>query len=294
MTKIIESLSEISDQYDAVFCDLWGCLHNGVRPFAAAVAALEAFRAKGGTVVLLTNSPRPTSGVIEQLDQLGVARDVYQAVASSGDAAIDALASGMFGKKVFHIGPARDAGFFAAVSDDEFYGGQNIERVPMEDAEGIVCTGLFDDNTETPADYREIILYGMNKGLKMLCANPDIFVDRGEQRIYCAGAIAQAYEEAGGDARYFGKPHAPVYELARRRLEDARGERVADDRILCIGDGVNTDVAGGIGEGMDTLFITGGLAATETGTDTQPDPQKLDAFLAERKLSPTAAMGFLR
>ena len=294
MTKIIESLSEISDQYDAVFCDLWGCLHNGVRPFAAAVAALEAFRAKGGTVVLLTNSPRPTSGVIEQLDQLGVARDLYQAVASSGDAAIDALASGMFGKKVFHIGPARDAGFFAAVSDDEFYGGQNIERVPMEDAEGIVCTGLFDDNTETPADYREIILYGMNKGLKMLCANPDIFVDRGEQRIYCAGAIAQAYEEAGGDARYFGKPHAPVYELARRRLEDARGERVADDRILCIGDGVNTDVAGGIGEGMDTLFITGGLAATETGTDTQPDPQKLDAFLAERKLSPTAAMGFLR
>lgn len=294
MTQIIENLSEISSRYDAVFCDLWGCLHNGVRPFEAAVAALEAFRQTGGTVVLLTNSPRPRSGVIAQLDELGVSRDLYQAVASSGDAAIDALASGIFGKKVYHIGPARDAGFFAAVSDDEFYGGQDIERVSMEEAEGIVCTGLFDDNTETPADYREVILYGMNKGLKMLCANPDIFVDRGEQRIYCAGAIAQAYQEAGGDARYFGKPHAPVYQLARRRLEEARGEVVSDDRILCIGDGINTDVAGGVGESIDTLFITGGLAATETGTVTQPDPAKLELFLKERQLSPTASMGFLR
>lgn len=294
MTQIIENLSEISDRYQAVFCDLWGCLHNGVRPFEAAVAALEGFRDGGGTVVLLTNSPRPTPGVIEQLDGLGVSRDLYHAVASSGDAAIDALASGMFGRKVFHIGPARDDGFFAAVSDEEFYHGQDIERVAMEDAEDIVCTGLFDDETETPADYREIILYGQNKGLKMLCANPDIFVDRGETRIYCAGAIAQAYEEAGGDARYFGKPHAPVYQLARRRLEAARGEPVSDDRILCIGDGINTDIAGGMGEGMDTLFITGGLAAEDTGTVTQPDPDKLAAFLRARKLTPTAAMGFLR
>ena len=294
MTRIIENLGEIAANYDAVFCDLWGCLHNGVRPFPEAVAALEAFRDAGGTVVLLTNSPRPSSGVVEQLDDLGVARDLYQAVASSGDAAIDALASGLFGREVFHIGPARDDGFFAAVSDEEFYAGQDIVRVKMEEAEGIVCTGLFDDETETPEDYREIVLYGVNKGLKMLCANPDIMVDRGDKRIYCAGAIAKAYEEAGGDARYFGKPHAPVYQLARRRLEAERGESVADDRILCIGDGIATDIAGGVGEGLDTLFVTGGLAAEETGTDRQPDAARLEAFLKGHRLSPTAAIGFLR
>ncbi|WP_316015200.1 TIGR01459 family HAD-type hydrolase [Roseobacter sp. HKCCA0434] len=285
MTRIIESLSEIAPQYDALFCDLWGCLHNGVRPFDEAVAALRDFGAAGGTVVLLTNSPRPTPSVIEQLDGMGVPRDLYHAVASSGDAARDALASGMFGEKVYHIGPERDLGFFD---------GMPVERVPLTEAEGIVCTGLNDDSTETPDDYRDVILYGQTHGLKMLNANPDIFVDRGDQRIYCAGAIAQAYEAAGGEAMAFGKPHAPIYVLARRKLAEARGEDVSDGRILCVGDGIATDIAGGVGEGFDTLFVTGGLAAEETRTDRQPDPGKLEAFLGKHDLSPTAAIGKLR
>ncbi|RED17930.1 TIGR01459 family HAD-type hydrolase [Pontivivens insulae] len=294
MTRIIENLDEIAMNYDAVFCDLWGCLHNGVRPFEEAVAALTQFRDGGGTVLLLTNSPRPSAHVVTQLDEIGVARDLYQGVTSSGDAAVDALASGAFGSKVYHLGPGRDEPFFTAVAEDDFYEGTTVERVPLEKAESIVCTGLFDDNTETPDDYRETILYGVTKGLKMLVANPDVIVDRGDKRIYCAGAIGQAYAEAGGDAQAFGKPHAPIYALARRKLTEIRGNSVDDDRILCIGDGINTDIAGGVGEGLDTLFITGGLAAEETATTRQPDPDKLDRFLKAARLSPTAAIGYLR
>lgn len=294
MTRIIETLDEIAMNYDAVFCDLWGCLHNGKRAYPEAVAALERFRDGGGTVVLLTNSPRPSEHVVTQLDELSVPRDLYQAVTSSGDAAVDALASGAFGSKVYHLGPKRDEPFFAAVSEDDFYRGTDVERVPLDEAESIVCTGLFDDETETPEDYRETILYGVTKGLKMLVANPDIIVDRGDKRIYCAGAIGQAYAEAGGNAQAFGKPHAPIYALARRKLEKLREETVENDRILCIGDGIATDIAGGVGEGMDTLFVTGGLAAEETGTQNQPDPLRLKTYLNGHRLSPTAAIGFLR
>ncbi|MEL6126745.1 MAG: TIGR01459 family HAD-type hydrolase [Pseudomonadota bacterium] len=291
---IIDRLDDIAHRYDAVFCDLWGCLHNGVRPFPDAVEALEQFRDGGGIVLLLTNSPRPAASVVEQLDGIGVDRALYSAVASSGDAAQAALASGMFGRMVYHLGPTRDEGFFASVPDNEFYDGIDIERVPLDEAESIVCTGLFDDETETPDDYRETFLYAANEGLKLLCANPDMMVDRGDKRIYCAGALAKAYTEAGGESHYFGKPHAPIYQLARRRLEDAAGRAIADDRILCIGDGIATDIQGGVGEGLDTLFITGGLAREATRTEDQPDADALRGFLEEARLSPTASMGFLR
>ncbi|MBB5514093.1 HAD superfamily hydrolase (TIGR01459 family) [Rubricella aquisinus] len=293
MTRILSSLSEVALQYDAVFCDLWGCLHNGVRPFPEAVAALEAFRDGGGIVVLLTNSPRPSDGVYQQLDAMGVDRALYQAVASSGDAALAALAAGAFGRKVWHIGPDRDESFFQTLARS--YPEANITRVPRNEAEGIVCTGLYDDDTETPEDYREEILFGVNEGLKMLCANPDIFVDKGDKRIWCAGGIARAYEDAGGDARYFGKPHAPIYDLARQRLiEVTGGKRIADDRILCIGDGIHTDIRGAVGEDMDSLFVTGGLAREETGTTDQPDPDKLRAFIRDAQLTPTMSIGALR
>ena len=172
----------------------------------------------------------------------------------------------------------------------------DVERVPLEEAEGIVCTGLFDDRTETPTDYRAIILYGKTKGLKLLCANPDIVVDVGDRRIYCAGAIAEAYSEAGGRSYYFGKPHPPIYTLARRKLAAALGYELPADEILCLGDGIATDIAGAMGEGLDSLFVTGGLAAEETGTTATggPDPARLATFLAEARLSPRLAMAFLR
>ncbi len=294
MTRIIENLSEISANYDAVFCDLWGCLHNGVEPFQAAVDALYAFKKSGGIVHLLTNSPRPASAVYPQLDQIGVPRDLYNGITASGDASRAALASGAYGHKVFHIGPERDDAFFQGVDTEDFYQGIDVQRVPLDQAEGVVCTGLFHDNTETPGDYAELLLNMKNRGLKMLCANPDIQVDRGNQRIYCAGAIAQAYNDMGGTAHNFGKPHPPIYDLARNRLNAIAGRVVSDKHILCIGDGINTDIRGAVLEDLDSLFVTGGLAAAETNTTGQPNPAKLQQFLGTSQLTPTCSIGHLR
>lgn len=297
MTNLIPSLAAVSTQYRAVFCDLWGCLHNGKAPFPAAVAALQAYRAQGGIVLLLTNSPRPKSSVISQLDGLGVPRDCYDEITSSGDAAQYALLTGAVGRRVYHLGPERDNVFFTDFSDDlkpVLATEPPIVKVALEEAEGIVCTGLFDDQTETPDDYRATLLFAKNKGLKMLCANPDIIVDVGEKRIYCAGALAQAYEARGGEALYFGKPHPPIYDLARRRLADIAGT-ISTDEILCIGDGIGTDITGGVAEGMDTLFITGGIAASAFGSDiSNPDKGLLDEWLDGQMLNPTYALGLLR
>lgn len=285
MTRIIAALAEIAGQYDALFCDLWGCLHNGKVPFPAAVAALQGFRAGGGKVVLLTNAPRPAATVIAQLDRMGVPRDAWDIVVSSGDAAQAAMIDGAVGRKVFHIGADKDEDFFTILPE----GAVAPERVGLLDAEGIVCTGLADDLTETPDDYRAQLLLGKTRGLTMLCANPDIVVDMGDKRLYCAGALAGAYEEMGGTALYFGKPHPPVYDLARRRLG------VEDPRILCVGDGIGTDVAGGMAEGLDSLFITAGLAAGEFGPDLdRPDAALLESWIEERQIYPTYAMGHLR
>jgi HAD superfamily hydrolase (TIGR01459 family) len=296
MTEIITSLADLSGRYDAVFCDLWGCLHNGKTPFSAAVAALQGFRANGGRVVLVTNSPRPKSSVIKQLDAMGTPRDCWDVIATSGDAAQMGMLSGAVGRKVHHIGAVKDESFFTDFADDLAAYAKtqaSITRVDLKDAEGIVCTGLADDLTETPDDYRAALLLGKTLGLPMLCANPDIVVDMGEHRLYCAGALAQAYEEMGGTALYFGKPHPPIYDLARRRLGEVSG--LSDPQILCIGDGIGTDIQGGMAEGLDTLFITGGLEADRFGTDVEnPDPLALNSWLDTRQMSSTFAMGRLR
>jgi len=291
MTEIIRSLDDIDPGYRVLYCDLWGCLHDGVRVFPAAVVALERFRAGGGAVALITNSPRPAGAVARQLESLGGPRSCYDLIVSSGDAAQAAMVAGQFGRRVHHVGPERDLVFFEDDAGRPF----DIARVPLDEAEGIVCTGLFDDRIETPADYRATILAGKTRGLKLLCANPDVVVDVGDRRIYCAGAIAAAYSEAGGRSYYFGKPHPPIYALAREKLA-AIGIEVQPDEILCVGDGIATDVAGAMGEGLDTLFVTGGLAAEETATtpDGGPDPALVAAFLAAARLAPRYAIGYLR
>lgn len=294
MTPILQSLDQISDRYDALFVDLWGCMHNGIRPFPDAVAALRKFRGNGGYVMLLTNAPRPRSSVRAQLEHIGVPSDCYDSITSSGDSAQQAMVAGMFGSRVYHLGPEKDDAFFTDMARDLVHTVE-IERVPLEEAEGIVCTGLFDDRTETPEDYRATLLLAKTKRLKLLCANPDIEVDVGDHRIFCAGAIAKAYADLGGQSFYFGKPHAPIYTLARARMEGDLGRRVREEAILCIGDGIHTDVQGGIGEGLDTLFICGGLAARATGMrDGNPDQALLDAYVTRAQMSPTAAIGFLR
>ena len=291
MTRIIESLSQISDRYQALLVDLWGCVHNGVTAYPEAVAALQAYRARGGTVCLLTNSPKPRAGVIVQLDQFGVPRDAYDTIASSGDSARAAMLTGAVGQKVYFMGEwARDEEFFEPLQ--VINAPVAVELVPLNEAEGIVCCGPFDPFAD-PEVNRPDFLYAKQKGLKLLCANPDIVVDRGESREWCAGALARLYTEMGGESLYFGKPHPPIYDLARRRLAEI-GKLVPDSAMLGIGDGIATDVRGAMGEDIDSLFISGGLAAEETKTVVQPDPEALAAYLARDSMSPTYAIGQLR
>ena len=301
MTEIIANLAQLRGRHDAVFCDLWGCLHNGHQPYPAAVAALQGFRAAkdgatGGRVILLTNAPRPRASVVAQLDAMGCPRDAWDEVVTSGDAAQYAMLAGAVGRKVYFIGADKDEPFFTDFAGDlaAFAASQPaIARVPLSEAEGVVCTGLRDDLSETPQDYRAELLLAKSRGLPLLCANPDLVVDLGERRLYCAGALAAAYEEMGGRALYFGKPHPPIYDLARRRLAALGGRD--DMHILCIGDGIATDVQGGMAEGLDTLFVTGGLSADQFGADAaNPDPQLLTDWLEKKQLSASFAIGFLR
>ena len=291
MTRIIDSLDEIAARYDALLVDLWGCVHDGVRALPEAVAALQHYRAeRGGAVVLVTNSPKPRAGVERQLDRLGVPRDAWDAMATSGDSARAAMFRGAVGQRVYFIGQDHDLGFFEPLRllDDPL----EIVRVPLREAEGIVCTGPFDPMAD-PAELRPDLLHAKTQGLKLLCANPDIVVDRGDVREWCAGAVAALYTEMGGESLYFGKPHPPIYDLAYRRLA-ALGREVPREAMLAIGDGTRTDIAGAMGEGIDSLYISGGLARLETGTTRQPDPERLSAWLSAEKVSPQYAIGALR
>jgi HAD superfamily hydrolase (TIGR01459 family) len=289
MTEIINTLADMNGRYDAAYVDLWGCVHNGVTAFPDAVAALKSFRAAGGKVVLVTNSPRPRASVERQIEGMGVPTEAWDTIATSGDSARFALFSGAVGENVYFIGQPHDHTFFEPLA---LIGNPTkITQVPLADADGIVCTGPVDPFAD-PDVNRPDFLLAKQRGLKLLCANPDIVVDRGESREWCAGALAQLYTEMGGESLYFGKPHPPIYDLSKQRLIEIGGH--SDDRIICIGDGMVTDVPGAVGEGLDILFITGGLAARETGTTHQPDPAMLDAYIATQDYDPTFSIGFLR
>ncbi|QBF30899.1 TIGR01459 family HAD-type hydrolase [Thalassococcus sp. S3] len=291
MTQIITALSEISDRYQALFVDLWGCVHDGVRAIPSAVRALQTYRSAGGIVVLVTNSPKPRAGVEAQLGEFGVSDDAWDTIATSGDSARSAMFRGAVGEKVYFMGEeARDADFFKPLGllDNPV----DIQRVPLAQADGIVCCGPFDPMAD-PDVNRADFLYAKQKDMKLLCANPDIVVDRGDTREWCAGALARLYTEMGGESLYFGKPHPPIYDLARRRLA-ALGKEIAGTDILAIGDGAQTDIKGAMGEDIDSLFISGGLAASETKTSHQPDPDLLNAYLEREMSAPTFAIGHLR
>ncbi|MEQ9694893.1 TIGR01459 family HAD-type hydrolase [Shimia sp. SDUM112013] len=291
MTQIINALSDVSDRYDALYVDLWGCVHNGVTAYPEAVAALQAHRRRGGIVVLVTNSPKPRAGVATQLEGFGVPADAYDTIATSGDSARAAMFTGAVGEKVYFMGEwQRDELFFSPLEVIETP--VPITRVPLQEAEGIVCCGPFDPMAD-PDVNRADFLYAKTKGLKLLCANPDIVVDRGETREWCAGALARLYTEMGGESLYFGKPHPPIYDLARRRLT-ALGKDIPASAILAIGDGAQTDIAGAMGEDIDSLFISGGLAATETKTSHDPDPKALTAYLQKENVAPAYTIGQLR
>ena len=290
MTQIIENLADISARYEALFVDLWGCVHNGIKPFPSAVSALQTYRAGGGKVVLVTNSPRARDRVEAQLGQIGVPTDCWDTIATSGDSARAAMFRGVVGEKVYFIGHEGDRKIFEPIQIVE--DPVNITPVPLDQAEGIVCAGPFDPLAD-PSVMRPEFLYAKQQGMKLLCANPDIIVDRGDRREWCAGALAKLYTEMGGESLYFGKPLPPIYDLARRRLTTL-GKDIDSAAILAIGDGILTDIAGAMGEDIDSLFISGGLAASETKTSHQPDEKALRSYLESENYAPTYAIGHLR
>ena len=286
LPPIVESLDEISDRYDALLCDLWGCLHDGVRVHPAAAAALQRFRAKGGVVALFTNAPRPADSVAAQLAAMGAPEGISDCIVSSGDAALASIHAGEWGAKTYPIAAPKDEAFFSAAG---------LERVALEEADSVICTGLRDDETEHPDQYRDELRAAQLRGLPFLCANPDVVVDKGDVRLWCAGALAEIYREYGGEVKTYGKPHTPIYAYARDHLRRTTGKDPEDERILCVGDGPHTDLAGAVAEGLDCLFVTGGLGAEETGGDPdRPDPALLEAWLGRLQLSPRWAIERLR
>jgi HAD superfamily hydrolase (TIGR01459 family) len=273
---LLDRFSTIAPRYDVVLCDIWGVVHNGIAAHAQACDALMRYRAGGGTVVLITNAPRPSPWVVRQLGRLGVPADAYDDVMTSGDLTRDVVA-GRNGGAVFHIGPQRDISIFA---------GLDVRFTRVENADYAVCSGLYDDTTETPDDYRGLMATMRGRSLFMVCANPDVVVERGDERVYCAGAIADLYGAMGGDVLYAGKPHRPIYDAALAKAASARGAVVSPDRTLAIGDSLRTDMTGAQALGIDGLFVSGGIHARELGQGEGPTEEALGAMFAAAGVTP--------
>jgi HAD superfamily hydrolase (TIGR01459 family) len=277
----VDHFAAIAGNYDVVLSDVWGVVHNGVAATAGACDALARFRKQGGIVVLITNAPRPGDVVVRfTLDALGVTREAYDGIVSSGDVT-HALIAARAGLRVFHIGPPRDVGLFD---------GLDAPMATLDEADYAVCSGLTDDTVETPQDYHELIERMRLRALPMICANPDIVVERGDQLVYCAGAIADLYAAAGGPVIYAGKPHRPIYEEAMRIAEKVAGRSPEHHRILAVGDSVRTDLKGAAAFGIDCLFVTAGIHAEELGARDNPDANALAEIFAAAGLFPKAVM----
>jgi HAD superfamily hydrolase (TIGR01459 family) len=260
--RFVERLRDITSGVEVVLSDIWGVVHNGLESFPDACAALQAYRQQGGVVILITNAPRPADSVQRQLRKLGVADETYDAIVSSGDLTRRFVADHP-GKKLFWVGPERDSsihrGLDPVISD-------------LDGADYIICTGLFDDETESAEDYRPMLAKALQRKVPLICANPDIVVERGDRLIYCAGAIAELYRELGGEVVFYGKPHRPIYERAMALAAERRGHAAELKHVLAIGDSVRTDLTGAHGFGIDCLFVTRGIHSEEFAGIEQLDP----------------------
>jgi HAD superfamily hydrolase (TIGR01459 family) len=275
--RFVEGLRDLVGGVDVLLSDIWGVVHNGLVAFPEACEALHRFRAQGGTVILITNAPRPADSVRRQLHKLGVADEIYDAIVSSGDLTRHFVANRP-GEKLFLLGPERDS---------SIYRGLDAVRAPLEQADYIICTGLFDDETESAENYREMMLRARARKLTLVCANPDIVVERGDRLIYCAGAVAELYRELGGEVIFYGKPHRPIYERAIALADARRGQAVQLGRVLAIGDSVRTDLTGAYGFGIDCLFVTRGIHAEDfEGVDQLP-PASVKALFGHPPLALT-------
>lgn len=274
MTKEITALADLHGRYDAVLCDVWGVLHNGVAAWSDACRALIAAREAGLTVVLITNSPRPHGQVIPQLDGIGVPREAYDEIVTSGDVTRKLIAEGP--RKVFFVGLDRDLTLLE---------GLGVEVVSREEAEAIVCTGPYDDENDKPDDYHDMFVPWTERGLPFICANPDLIVERGEKLVLCAGALAAAYDALGGETRIAGKPFPAMYETALEHVRALRGS-AEPVRALAIGDGLPTDVKGALDYGLDLLYVAAGIHARDYTKDRLIDPELLERFLEKNGVAP--------
>ena len=283
---IIASAGPLLARYDALFCDVWGVLHNGRMAYAEAGEALARLRAGGGTVVLVSNAPVPADGVERVLERTGVRRDAWDAIVSSGDIALAHIAEQGYGR-LHRVGPAR--------RDSRLFQRLPGPAAALHEADAIVCTGLVDDANETVASYRALIEEGVARGLPLVCANPDLVVDVGDKRYLCAGSIAAEYERCGGSVFWAGKPHPSAYAAALRRATELRGAEPARTRILAIGDAVRTDLAAAQGMGIDALFIASGIHSDAVMANGSIDPERLASVFAPAGTPPAiAAMTQLR
>nr|WP_281503099.1 TIGR01459 family HAD-type hydrolase [Ancylobacter crimeensis] len=280
MPPIEPAFSQLAPRYDVVLCDIWGVLHNGHVGFPAASEALQRLRAAGGTVVLVSNAPRPKEEVAGILDGFDVPRSAYDAIVSSGEVTL-ALLRETPEVAIHHLGPQRDAGLIARTANP---------KVGLDDARLVVCTGLLNENEETPEDYRALFTRLRERGLPMICANPDIVVERGGDLLWCAGALCELYAELGGEVAWCGKPHPPIYDLALETAARLRGRPVERARVLAIGDALRTDLAGALGAGVACLFVAGGIHAGELGIERGGaiEPGALARLLADGPGAPVA------
>lgn len=268
--RIVSSIDEIADGYEAIFCDVWGVVHNGRAFFPPAVAALQRLRAAGKTVILLTNVPKPRDPIPGQLDRLGVPRDAWDGIVTSGDAIRAELAARSPGP-MYKIGPPHDGALWA---------GLGLQFSELNAAAFFGISGLNNDAVETPEDYADILRTAKARDLELICANPDIVVRVGDQLIWCAGAIARDYEAIGGRVVMAGKPHKPIYDLAFKELGALTGRDIAKPRILAIGDGIGTDVKGAQTAGLDCVFVASGMHGEALKTQGALDAAKVEAALA--------------
>src|SRR5258706_10288432 len=279
--RFVERLRDLVDGVEVVLSDIWGVVHNGLEAFPEACEALHTYRQRGGTVILITNAPRPADSVQRQLRKLGVADETYDAIVSSGDLTRHFVADHP-GKKMFWLGPERD---------NSIYRGLDPVLAPLEQADYIVCTVPLDDETESAEDYRAMMLQARERRLPLICANPDIVVERGDRLIYCARAIAELYPELGGEVIFYGKPHRPIYQRAMALAAERQGHAIELNRVLAIGDSVRTDLAGAPGFGLDLLFGTRGIHAEDFEGIDQLDPASVKELFGH---PPRALMRELR
>ena len=275
---LVPHFSSLAPDYDVLLCDVWGVLHNGVTAFPHACDALMRARARGAAVILITNAPRQSTVVARQLEKMHVPREIYDAIVSSGDVT-RAVIEARPGQSLFHLGPERDRSMFT---------GFNV--APLETADYVVCSGLDNDDVETPENYRVRLETMLARKLFMVCANPDVVVERGDRLVYCAGSLADLYATMGGEVLYAGKPYRPIYDMALAKAQAAAGRKVAASRVLAIGDSVRTDLKGARTAGVDFLFVTSGIHAEELGGRERPDSNALSATFAAAGGRPKAVM----